>query len=536
MRILIILALVKILELSRYNLTNHQISRSFYNLLSLFLILAFFLYLFLTKYTAQYEKNIESAFMHVTKRCSLFLDILVLALVGFSVYRIGGFLYTHPIRCMTGDMLPMIRGAGEYFLSGENPFNKSFCGYIPYVYLPMMLMFYLPAILARIDIRFISLLCFATIIFLSYYYHRNRGFPLTGFFITIIIISSGLFPFLMLSVHTFPYLLILSCFLFALSEENDGILFFSLAMGLTLRKFFWFYVPFILVYIIKQRKINLSNLRFFGIGALIGMVPLLLFPHEVFITYFEHLKHQSGAILGLEKSYQMVHSLGFAYYLYDYRVVTYIISLIVLGLLFVLALKFLKKSNLWLFLSLITLVMIFIQIFTRAQEYYFFPLLVIIIFSPISHLYVTPPRKQLIYSTLTIFVFVICTAIGYPFVSGKELIINPMRGHQVMSPFGYNTYKGYLEVSIGGNFLWPGSDKLALLIKRPDYRETGPGHIKISINDKLYFSGNFHSQKIKLMIDRVSLRKYFYIGANDLEIDLLRAENFSVRIQKVNSP
>lgn len=531
MRILLVLILVKILELSRNNLTNFNITRSFYDRLSLLLILTFFLYVLLSKYTLPFEKKIESYIQRVASKRIVLLDVVLLVLVSIAAYKAVGMLYTHPIRCMTADMLPMIRGAGEYFLSGENPFNKTFCPWnISFYYLPMMMVYYLPSLLAKIDIRFISVLCFALLILLLYYYSHKKGSPLMGFLISIILISSGLFPFLMLSIHTLPYLLVFSCFFIALSEENNKALFFTFAILLMSQKFFWLYVPFILIFLIKKQKINLSNIKAFAGGILLGIFPLLLFPNAVFVTYIDHLKRQSQHISSLKGTYQLVHSLGFAHYLSDHRLLSAVISLSFFSLLFILALKFIKKSNLWFFLSIVTLIMTYIQSQTRAQEYYFIPLLVMILFSPINFGNAHIPKCNLALSALLLAVFVICISLYYPFVSGHELVVNPLRGHKIEASSGYNIYKGYAELSLGGNFWLQKDRSLELVIRNHDYRENEPAQAKITINGKQYFYGNFDSRKIQLSMDRTSMREYFYIGANDVEIDLLKQTNFSIRI------
>lgn len=539
MRILIVLALVKILELSRFNLSNHQVSRSFYDLLSFALLTAFFLYLFLSRYTADYEQKIEKIIQQTAKKWIFLLDMVVLGLILVFVYKSAGILYAHPVRCMTADMLPMIRGAGELLLSGESPFHKIFCPWdIGYVYPPMMMVYYLPAVLARIDIRFLSLLCLVGLLLFSYYYYRKKGFPLTGFLIAVIIITSGLFPLMMLSIHTFPYLLVLALLFYSLSEGNWRTFFFSFAVAIASQKFFWVYIPFIIIYLIKQRKINLPNLSFFGLGALIGCFPLLLFPHPFLLTYFEHLKYQSQYMLKQIGTYQIIHSLGFSHYLFDHSLFVSIISVIFFIVLFFLAVKFIKKSNLWIFLSFVTLFMIYFQTHTRAQEYYFLPLLVIIFFSPLKNLELGISKKRFVIMSFLIPVFAVVISVGYPSISGKEVIVNPIRGHQNrdITPAGYLTSMGYMEISLGGNFRYKDNKKLEILIRRHKYIEDKPVEIHISVNEKPCFSRIYNSRKIHIVLDEASLKKYFYVGANDMEIELLEHEVFSAKLDIIDIP
>jgi hypothetical protein len=539
LRILIVLALVKILELSRFNLTNTQVSRSFYDLLSFALLTAFFLYIFLFRYTENYEQKIEKIIQQTAKKWIVLLDIVVLGLMVVFVYKTVGILYAHPVRCMTADMLPMIRGSGELLLSGESPFHKIFCPWdIGYVYPPMMMIYYLPAVLARIDIRFLSLLCLVGLLLFSYYYYRKKGFILTGFLITLIVITSGLFPFMMLSIHTFPYLLVLALLFYSLTERKWKTLFFSFALAIASQKFFWFYIPFIIIYLIKQRKINLPNLSFFGLGTLIGCFPLLLFPHPVLLTYFEHLKYQSQYMLKQVGTYQIVHSLGFSHYLFDHNLLVSTISVIFFIVLFFLAIKFIKRSNLWIFLSFVTFFMTYFQNHTRAQEYYFLPLLVIIIFSPMKSLEPGISGRRFLEMSILILVFAVFISIGYPSISGKELIINPIRGYQNMhiTSAGHLSSKGYIEISLGGNFGYKDNKGLKILIRRSNYKEDKPVEVKILVNEKPCFSGIFHSRKIHIVLDETSLKKHFYVGANDMEIELIEPEVFSVELDVIDIP
>jgi len=59
MQILLILALIKLLELSRFNIAKIGLSRSFYDMLSLLLLAVFIIYLISVRYTAAGEKKIE---------------------------------------------------------------------------------------------------------------------------------------------------------------------------------------------------------------------------------------------------------------------------------------------------------------------------------------------------------------------------------------------------------------------------------------------------------------------------------------------
>jgi|GEM_PF-3960977 len=532
MRILLILIVVKILELSRFNLTNREVPRSFYDMLSISLVLGFCLYLFSSKTTARAERRIEEAFLRFVRGRTFLIDIAVFGLVVFFAVKTTGALYASPIRFPSADMLPIIRGAGESILSGSNPFSRLFGpAEIPFSYLPMMIVYYLPAILAKIDMRLISLLAFAGIILTLYYYHRKNGFPLTGFFICAVIVSSGLFPFLLTSIHTFPYLLILALLLYSLSESNDKIFFFCLAAAMTSRKLFWLFVPFLLIHLLKTRKIIPRNLIPFTAGGLIGIVPFLFFPHSVIHRYFERLGHQAQRMQELAGHNSIVHSMGFGHYLLGHKTLTALIAWGLLLLLFAAAVKYLKKNNLWIFLTSALLIMTFFQTQTRAQEYYFFPLILFIAFSPLEKHGTVPPLKQPVLRSVLILVLVVVLFIAYPGFSGRRMIINPIRGHEGVAESGEATWNGYLEFSLGGEFLPFRQKGIELLIKRLDFKADDPARLKISVNDKLFFQKEFDARKIRIVIDRESLNEYFYTGANNIEIDLLRHELFSFKIK-----
>lgn len=108
MRVLFVLLIVKILEFSRFNMSNFSVKRSFYDLLSLFLILAFIIYVILSrnKKIALYEEKIETVFARLGGKYVVLLDILVVIFLIFYTLKISNILYTYPIRCTVADMFP----------------------------------------------------------------------------------------------------------------------------------------------------------------------------------------------------------------------------------------------------------------------------------------------------------------------------------------------------------------------------------------------------------------------------------------------
>ena len=507
MRVLFVLICIKILELSRFNLTNQDVSRSFYNLLSLALLTTYLCFALFSRSALSFEKKLELDFQKRAKGWIHLLDAGVLVgVIGFA-YKSVGILYTNPVRWLTGDMLPMLRAAGENFLSGTNPFIQTYLfSEVPYTYLPMTLIYYLPSVWAKFDVRFMALLFFIALVLLIYQYYRKKGFVLTGFFVVVIFLISGLFSFLLISIHTFPYLFILAGFLYALSEDKQEILFFALALAMTSRRAFWPFVPFIFIFLCKQRMLNLRNLGSFGCGLFIGIVPFLLHPYPFFAQIIKNMDRQAQEYLKIKESYAVMHSLGLAHYLSGYRLETLLAAVVVIGVLLVLAIKYLNKANLWLFLSATLLLMTSIQSQTRAQEYYFLPLLVIVLFIPLETLNALKPKLPFPAVSAGILLCVLVLALTYPRPSVNALVISPIRGHRMVPSQGL-TYRGFAEIGVGMNIFERKDGELTLVISRLDYSTDQPSRINIRMNEKLCISEYFTARKIELTLEKDKLNK-----------------------------
>ena len=212
MQALVAFLLIWILELSRSNLNANFETRAFYNVLSLSILVLIAVSLLLqnNRKLVSLENRIESLFSHKFGWGIYILDGLVVAIALLFSVKSALLIYSHPIYCQSADMLPMVRQAGEIFLAGGNPFQATYCPWgLPFTYLPMLLTSYLPVIALKIDIRFLSLLSFVLLVLLIYNYHKRKGHPLRAFLLAVVFFSSGLFPFFLLSVQTFPFLLLL---------------------------------------------------------------------------------------------------------------------------------------------------------------------------------------------------------------------------------------------------------------------------------------------------------------------------------------
>jgi len=188
----------------------------------------------------------------------------------------------------------------------------------------------------------------------------------------------------------------------------------------------------------------------------------------------------------------------------------------------------------WIFLSLISLVMLYFQIQTRSQEYYFLQLLVILIFIPKTKIARPIADKHLNLTIGLIPLLVIAAAMFFPLVSGQEVAIKPIWGHMDKSPPGELWSKGFLELSVGANFILQKENELALQITRLDYQNNKPVRITLAINTKNFLTRVYQVRKIDILLPRSALQKYFYAGANQLEIQLSEPEEFSLKISPIS--
>jgi hypothetical protein len=511
-------------------MTKPLVERSFYDILSLFLIFVFGLYILLSKNKTivQVERKIEKVFYRFGNKWIRLLDVLVVLFALFYAFKISRLLYTYPISCSGADMLPIIRGAGEYLLSFENPFDKFYCPWNGrYPYPPMMMVYFLPGVLLKFDIRFLSYIFFITLLFSIYWYHRKNGRYLTGFLIFICVLSSNLSHYYFMNLHTFPYLLVLGVILIALYTRKNKLFFFTFALALATRRVFWFFLPFFVILAIKERKLSFSNVKYSILGAISGCIPFLLYPKTYTVNLIAHLQSKSG---GLKNHLFLKHSLGLTYHFFNSQDIAKILTVFLLVILFLLAIVYLKRENLWLFLSLMVLFFLYFMTYTRPQEYYFLPLIVILAVVPLDPIgqkfdKIKFGLPALLTNSVILFVFLF-----YPLLVGKGIIINPLRGNVSAPQERFLSSKGYLEVSIAGGFKFGEDKNITLFLRRRDYVENQPADVKIDINDTNIFKKSFYRRNIKIVLDEQLLKKHLYTGSNLLAIAVEDPEFFTLRI------
>lgn len=522
--------LLKILELSRFNINTNFKNRSFYNLLSLAVILVIgaFFYLRKNHKWIAWEERLEALFCRKAAKGVFVLDgLVIISSLGFSV-KMAGLLYSTPLYCQSSDMLPMLRQAGEIFLSGGNPFLASYCPWsLPFTYLPMMLISYLPGVLLRVDIRFISFLSFLVLLIVIYVHHKRKGRPVTGFLLFLTLITSGLFPFFLLSIQTFPFLLLFFIVIFSLMEGKERVFFFSLALTLAVRRIFWLLAPMLIVHYLKKKSVRPVHILYFLCGLVVGYAPALLYPRAFLssqVKVFQHFSHMLKSGLYLE------NSLGMAHYLYDYRVLTITLQILLIAGLYLLALRFIKNDNVGLFLALTILAFLYCMRQARPEEYYFLPLVVILSILPYETIVHTKNRQGIGKLPLLVSLGSILILWVFPYLSSSAYSISPIRQDVVRTDLGFESSHGYLEISLGRNFILGNNQGLQLSLRRMDFEINRGVLLRIHINEKECFSRIFTSRKILVDLDMNTLKKFCYTGSNYLEVELDPSEAFFLKI------
>jgi hypothetical protein len=511
-------------------MTKPLVERSLYDILSLLLLFVFGLYILLSKNKTiiNIERRIEKVFYRFGNKWVGLLDILVVLFALFYAFKISRLLYTYPISCAGADMLPIIRGAGEYFLSFENPFDKFYCPWnLGYPYAPFMMAYFLPGVLFKFDIRFLSYLFFITLLFSIYWYHRRKGWYLAGFLVFVFVLTSNLSHYYLMNLHTFPYLLVLALVLISFYQKNNKLFFFTIALALATRRVFWFFLPFFVILVIKERKISFSNVKYFIFGSIFGCIPFLLYPKTYIVNLLEHFQKKIGS---LNDHLFLKHSLGFTYHFFNSQDIANLLAVALLVLLFILAIVYLKRENLWLFLFLSLISFLYFMTYSRPEEYYFLPLIVILSVVPLESMGQKFERINFgLLAPLTTSI-ILLVFLFYPPAQGRGITVHPLRGNVSAPQERSLSSNGYIEVSIAGGFELRKNKNVTLSLRRRDFVENKPVDVRIAINDTNIFEKSFHNRNIKIVLKNELLKKHLYAGSNLLAIALESPEFFTLRI------
>ena len=531
MRALLILLVMKILESSRFNLNDGSVPRAHYDALSLALVAGVLVFFFLEKYPLanKLEARIEAAIAS-RRPLTLALDILVAALFLYETWRYADILYFYPICCLRSDMLPMVRGATEHLAALSNPFDKTYCPWnIPFTYLPMMMTFFLPAVLLRFDLRFISFLFFLLTLFLIFRHHRENGRPLGGFLIVLIMISSPLLQLFILDVQDFPFLFVITLALYMFARGKYIPFAFCLALALATRQIFAVLLPFFVITGWKANRVRIPVIGAFSAGLLAGFFPALLFPQSFILNLARSYQHLSSPP---RIGRFLVHSLGLSYYFSDHQWLATLMSIIFLFSLYIAAIKYLRERNLWLFLALgLFSFLFFTRYALRPEEYYYLPLFAIVSIVPLREV-PGASRSRAARRFLLTGMMVLCLLLVFffPFLSGRNYrLIHLTDGprtprSKILAPDGRMEF--FLIAVAPG--LW--SQDLELLIRRLEpERKDLPVAVNIRINDKDAFRAEARGQKLWVSTRQHDLKKYLFWGANGFEISLDEPEAFELK-------
>jgi hypothetical protein len=527
---LLIFAVTKILELSRFNLNNGSVSRAYYDFLSLSLLGAILLFFFLSKkdWAGRLEAKAENIFSS-RPPLLLSLDLLLAVLVLYESWRYSDLLYLYPVRCGAGDMLPAIRGAAEQLAVFSNPFDKVYCPWnAPFGYLPMMMVYYLPGVLLKFDIRFISYFCFLLTLFSIYRERRRRGSPLGGFLIVMVMLTSPLFRFYMLTVQDFPFVFVVTLALFAFTEKKNGLLYFCLALALATRQIFAVLLPFFLIAAWKTRRVRASGPVIFAAGLCVGFFPAFFYPRSFILNLIRVFPYYSQA---QQNNHFLIHSLGLSYYFFDRKTLASLLFVTLLAALYVLALKALKESNLWLFLALGLLTFLFFTRYgLRPEEYYYLPLFAILTTIPVRNIqgrvYAGPPRPFLPVLTG------VCVALLFlfPLLAAKGGFPVRLQGSSPSPLSGSLEGDGRLEFSLAVAAPHLRNEPITFLIRRKHPGRRTPLTVSVRINDRPIVSRDMREDKIRIDIDWDLQKKYFIWGSNAFEVTLDKPEPFLLKL------
>lgn len=330
-----------------------------------------------------------------------------------------------------------------------------------------------------------------------------------------------------MNLHTFPYLLVLALVLISLYEKNDKLLFFTLALALATRRIFWFFLPFLMILMIKERKLSFSSVKYFFLGAVFGCIPFLLYPKTYAMNLIAHLQSKIGS---LNNHLFLKHSLGLTYHFFNSQDIANLLTVFLLVLLFILAIVYLKRENLWLFLSLSLVSYLYFMTYSRPEEYYFLPLIVILAVVPLESIGQKIGKIKFGLPAILANLVILFIFLFYPLLVGRDITVNPLRGNVSTHQERFLSSKGYLEVSIAGGFKLGKDKNITLFLRRRDFVENQPVDVKIDINDKNVLKKTFYRRNIKLVLDNQLLKKHLYSGANLLAIAMEDPEFFTLRI------
>ncbi|MGI4828393.1 MAG: hypothetical protein ACRYFU_09430, partial [Janthinobacterium lividum] len=179
-----------------------------------------------------------------------------------------------PLNYLRSDMLPVISWADERLLSHANPYGTIHIGnrLYDFPYLPGMLVAFIPAAAARIDLRYITMFCVFGSALLIYAAAEKRMQHGAAFLLGTFLLS----PFLQYrhDLYLAPHWLALTAAMFLLQRRHLGwaSIFFGISMAIY--QLSWVIFPFLLLYALRRDGlrglIKAASLSMAGMFLVVG--------------------------------------------------------------------------------------------------------------------------------------------------------------------------------------------------------------------------------------------------------------------------
>jgi len=522
-----------LLQQSRFQITHWLVSRRYYDILSMIFVLLLLAGIFLSrnhiaiKWWYWAEKTFTLAFSKKTLRIIIWAIFIVFTVA--LAASMTSSIYQYPIRCISSDMLPLIRQANQLLLAGQSPFAARYCpSQIPFVYLPAQITAYMPAVLLGLDLRFFSMLYLIGLLLMLFRHLYENSQRLAAFILYGFLLTSSLLRFLVLHIQLFPYLFLITLFLFHTVRRNFAWAAFCCGLLMAFRQTFWFSFPIVLLLYWKEKPATWRRDIGMGLGGLVlGAAPAIFFLPSFVANWSAVWAHFQTLV---KKNLFLLHSLGFGYYLFDYKKMAQIIFAILLLIIFIAAVRYLKLSNFVIFFALVETAFFFTSCLSRPEEYYALTVvLAMVFFTPLAG-GKTPFHLKFLPLTTVIITFISLIFLVFPYVANKPLYLPCSEKTIAVGPFKFQA-TSYCEVAmmIGAKDKWPGKLNLKFSIKTQAKELQKKSIIYVAINDEVLFQQPLIFTRTNIVLRDVS--RHLQIGANVLTIDMVDSIPFTVTFQ-----
>ena len=522
-----------VLQRSRFLITNWMISRTTYDVLSVLFVLLLLAGVFLSKNlrTAKWWQAAEKTFSQAFSKKSLRIiiwTVFVVSTISISTSMTSG-IYESPIKCISSDMLPLIRQANRLLLKGRSPFAARYCpSQIPCTYLPAQITAYMPAVLFQLDLRFFSMLYLLGMLLILFRHLYESNQKLAAFMLYGFLLTSSLLRFFVLQIQLFPYLFLIALFLYHTVRRNFGWAALCCGLLLAFRQTFWFSFPIVLLLYWKEKPVTWKRDIVLGLGGLIlGAAPAIFFLPSFISNWSAVWEHFQTL---LKKNLFLLHSLGLGYYLFDYKKMAQIGFAVVLLIIFIAAARYLKLSNCVIFFALIETVFFFTSRLTRPEEYYALTIVVAMGFFSLpdkiksaSSLKAWPLAAIVITGVSLVFLL-------FPYMASKPRFFPADEKTIASGPFKFqaNSYCE-LAVMVGAKDKWLGERNLRFSIRTQPKELQKNLAVYVALNDEVLWQQRLDSARTDIVLHDVLRR--LHIGSNVLTIDMIDAIPYTVSFQ-----